>query len=47
MDAIDAKILSVLQEHASISVAEPAQRVNLSRTPCRKWIQRFEFSGLI
>jgi Lrp/AsnC family transcriptional regulator len=47
MDAIDAKILGFLQEDASISVAELAQRVNLSQTPCWKRIQRLEASGVI
>lgn len=47
MDAIDTKILSFLQDDASISVAELAQRVNLSQTPCWKRIQRLEASGVI
>ncbi|WP_262027751.1 Lrp/AsnC family transcriptional regulator [Microvirga sp. Mcv34] len=47
MDATDAKILRFLQEDASISVAELAQRVNLSQTPCWKRIQRLESSGII
>jgi len=47
MDAIDTKILRFLQEDASISIAELAQRVNLSQTPCWKRIQRLESSGVI
>src|SRR5688500_2978032 len=47
MDAIDTKILRFLQEDASISIAELAQRVNLSQTPCWKRIQRLEASGVI
>src|SRR5215207_8676843 len=47
MDAIDAKILGFLQEDASISIAELAQRVNLSQTPCWKRIQRLETTGVI
>ena len=47
MDAIDAKILKFLQEDASISIAELAQRVNLSQTPCWKRIQRLEATGVI
>ena len=47
MDATDVKILSLLQEDASISVAELAQRVNLSQTPCWKRIQRLEANGVI
>jgi Lrp/AsnC family transcriptional regulator len=47
MDATDVKILRFLQEDASISIAELAQRVNLSQTPCWKRIQRLEASGVI
>ena len=47
MDAIDRKILSVLQEDASLSVAEIGHRVGLSSTPCWKRIQRLEADGVI
>jgi Lrp/AsnC family transcriptional regulator len=47
MDATDTKILMLLQEDASISIAELAQRVNLSQTPCWKRIQRLETAGVI
>ena len=47
MDAIDTKILMLLQEDASISIAELAQKVNLSQTPCWKRVQRLEASGVI
>ncbi len=47
MDAIDIKILMLLQEDASISIAELAQKVNLSQTPCWKRVQRLEASGVI
>ena len=47
MDAIDRKILSVLQLDASLSVAEIGQRVGLSSTPCWKRIQRLEGDGVI
>src|SRR5215831_18637130 len=47
MDAIDRKILSVLQEDAALSVAEISQRVGLSSTPCWKRIQRLEADGVI
>jgi len=40
IDAIDRKILRVLQEDASLSVAEIGERVGLSSTPCWKRIQR-------
>jgi Lrp/AsnC family transcriptional regulator len=47
MDAIDRKILSVLQENAALSVAEIGSRVGLSSTPCWKRIQRLEADGII
>jgi Lrp/AsnC family transcriptional regulator len=47
MDAIDRKILAVVQEDASLSVAEIGQRVGLSSTPCCKRLQRLEADGVI
>jgi Lrp/AsnC family transcriptional regulator len=47
IDAIDRKILRVLQEDASLSVAEIGDRVGLSSTPCWKRIQRLEADGII
>ncbi len=47
LDAIDRKILKVLQEDASLSVAEIGDRVGLSSTPCWKRIQRLEADGVI
>jgi Lrp/AsnC family transcriptional regulator len=47
MDAIDRKILTVLQEDASLSVAEIGSRVGLSSTPCWKRIQKLEAEGVI
>src|SRR6476620_7290608 len=47
MDAIDRKILAVLQRDASLSVAEIGNRVGLSSTPCWKRIQRLEADGVI
>ena len=47
LDAIDRKILTVLQEDASLSVAEIGDRVGLSSTPCWKRIQRLEAEGVI
>jgi Lrp/AsnC family transcriptional regulator, cysteine-sensing transcriptional activator len=47
MDAIDRKILNVVQQNASLSVAEIGQRVGLSSTPCWKRIQRLESEGVI
>ncbi|MDQ8727272.1 Lrp/AsnC family transcriptional regulator [Bradyrhizobium sp. LHD-71] len=47
LDAIDRKILAVLQEDASLSVAEIGERVGLSSTPCWKRIQRLEAEDII
>ena len=47
LDAIDRKILTVLQDDASLSVAEIGDRVGLSSTPCWKRIQRLEADGVI
>lgn len=47
MDLIDRKILAALQENASISIAELADRVGLSQTPCWKRVQRLEANGVI
>src|SRR5262249_41833462 len=47
MDAIDRKILALLQEDASHSVAEIGSLVGLSSTPCWKRIQRLEADGVI
>src|SRR6201982_2681312 len=46
-EALDRKILTVLQEDASLSVAEIGDRVGLSSTPCWKRIQRLEADGVI
>jgi Lrp/AsnC family transcriptional regulator len=47
MDSVDRKILAVVQEDASLSVAEIGQRVGLSSTPCWKRLQRLEADGVI
>lgn len=47
MDQTDLKILAILQEDASMPVAEIASRVNLSQTPCWRRIQRLERDGVI
>lgn len=47
MDAIDRKLLTLLQEDASLSLAELATHVNLSTTPCWKRIQKLEREGYI
>ncbi len=47
MDSIDRKILRILQDDATLSVAEIGSRVNLSQTPCWRRIQKLEESGII
>lgn len=47
MDSLDKKILRILQEDVTISVADIAKRVGLSTTPCWRRIQRLEEDGII
>ncbi len=47
MDRIDKKILTILQQDASLSVAQVAERVGLTATPCWRRIQNLEKSGVI
>src|SRR5579871_1843160 len=47
MDLTDRHIIRLLQEDASLSVAEIGKRVGLSSTPCWKRIQRLEEEGII
>jgi len=47
MDDIDKKILRTLQKDSSLSVAEVAEKVNLSTTPCWRRIQNLEKKGII
>jgi len=47
MDDINRKILKILQQDTTVPVAEIAERVGLSTTPCWRRIQAMERSGLI
>lgn len=47
MDTIDRKLLGLLQNDASLSLAELSERVGLSQTPCWKRINKLEASGVI
>jgi Lrp/AsnC family leucine-responsive transcriptional regulator len=47
LDAIDRKILAILQENGRLSNQEIAERVNLSPSPCLRRIRRLEESGVI
>ena len=46
-DQTDLAILNILQQDASLAVADIARRVNLSVTPCWRRIQRMEEQGVI
>jgi DNA-binding Lrp family transcriptional regulator len=47
LDRIDLRILAELQGNARISIAELAQRVSLTATPCARRVQQLEKAGLI
>jgi len=47
MDTTDRKILALVQDDASVPIAEVAAQVNLSQTPCWRRIQKLEAAGVI
>ncbi len=47
MDDFDTKILGLLQQDATLPVAEIAEKVGLSTTPCWRRIQKLEAAGVI
>jgi Lrp/AsnC family transcriptional regulator len=47
LDAIDRRLLAIVQEDATIPVAEMAERVGLSQTPCWKRLKRLQDDGII
>jgi len=47
MDEIDRQLLDILQHDATLSIAQMAERVGLSPTPCWKRIQKLESNGII
>jgi Lrp/AsnC family transcriptional regulator, cysteine-sensing transcriptional activator len=47
VDRLDRKILHILQEDATVPVAEVGRRVGLSTTPCWRRIQKLEEEGVI
>ncbi len=47
LDRTDRKLLEHLQRDATLSVAELAERVGLSTTPCWKRVRRLEDEGFI
>ncbi|WP_390623793.1 Lrp/AsnC family transcriptional regulator [Vibrio gallicus] len=47
LDAIDKHLLTLLQQDATLSLAELAESVNLTTTPCWKRLKRMEQEGVI
>lgn len=47
LDAIDLRILDLIQQDASLSVAEISERVGLSTSPCWRRIKRLEELGIV
>ncbi len=47
LDAVGARILDLIQNDAALSVAEIAERVGLSSSPCWRRIKRLEEDGII
>lgn len=47
LDPIDLRLLTILQEDATLSMTEIGERVGLSATPCWKRIKRLEQAGII
>ena len=47
LNEVDRRILAIVQEDASLPVAEIAARVNLSPTPVWRRIQRLQAAGII
>ena len=47
LDVVDRKILHLLQQDASMTIKDLAEKVHLSPTPCWKRIQRMEDNGVI
>lgn len=47
LDSIDAKILHLIQSNAALSVADIAEKVGLSSSPCWRRVKRMEEDGLI
>ena len=47
LDAIDIKILGILQKDCTVSVADIGKAVGLSTTPCWRRIQKLEHEGVI
>jgi len=47
LDAVDVKILDLLQQDSSLSIADIADQVGLSSSPCWRRIERLKRAGVI
>ncbi|MBO1256483.1 Lrp/AsnC family transcriptional regulator [Alteromonas sp. 5E99-2] len=47
IDSVDRKILNLLQNDGSLSLADLAEAVNLTTTPCWKRLKKLEETGVI
>ena len=47
IDAVDKKILGLLQEDSTLSLNDISEAVNLTTTPCWKRLKRLEENGII
>lgn len=47
LDSIDRRLLAILQDDATVPIAELAQRVGLSQTPCWKRVKALYDEGVI
>jgi Lrp/AsnC family transcriptional regulator len=46
-DTIDRRLMAILQDDATTPIAELAERVGLSQTPCWKRVKRLQDAGVI
>ncbi|MET0338199.1 MAG: winged helix-turn-helix transcriptional regulator, partial [Caulobacter sp.] len=46
-DTIDRRLMAILQDDATTPIAELAERVGLSQTPCWKRVKRLTDEGVI
>src|SRR3989338_4255818 len=47
LDHIDRRLLAILQEDATVPIADLAERVGLTQPPCWKRIKRLQGAGVI
>ncbi len=47
LDHIDRRLLAILQEDSTVPIADLAERVGLTQTPCWKRVKRLQDSGVI